>query len=115
MLDALQGRDKHGLLNAISKPRSVRFAFYYQTSDIEAGVFLIAVMLYAICAYFEDNYYSVGIGLAVPCLCIFIADVAAKAYYMTPSDCFNKAWNVVQVLARSASWPVCPSSGLCRT
>eukprot|EP00047_Mylnosiga_fluctuans_P018913 m.76400 g.76400 ORF g.76400 m.76400 type:complete len:921 (+) comp7870_c1_seq1:54-2816(+) len=98
MLDGLQGRDKHGLMSLIKRPTWIQYAFHFQTSDLEAWGFLIAVAVHCLAGYFEQSNAALGLALAAPCLVVFVLDILAKMAYMTPSDCLNKPWNFVQML-----------------
>lgn len=97
MMDALQGRDKHGRLHMTARSRFVQLLFFYQTSDWELRAFYVFVLLHSLSAFFERASPSIAIGLTVPSLVFFIIDITAKSIFMTPRDCLSKRWNFGQV------------------
>ena len=97
MMDALAGRDKHGVLTLSSSSPLVRTAFAIQTSYAEWAVFCAAVFTHIVLAFIEDTYRIPAIVLTVPCLSVFIGDIFMKMLYMTPKDYIGKVWNATQV------------------
>ena len=97
MMDALAGRDKHGMMTLSSAPPLVRTAFAIQTSNAEWAVFCIAVFVYVVVAFTEDQFPTSATALTSICLAVFVSDIALKMVYMTPLDYVGKIWNAAQV------------------
>lgn len=99
MLDALAGRDKHGITTMSTKSPFIRAAFQIQTSNVEWFVFCAAVVVHTVMAFTEDGYRTSATGLTAVCLLIYIADIVLKMIFMTPQDFFRKTWNAGQVFS----------------
>ncbi len=98
MLDALAGRDKHGLMSISQQSKTLQYAFKIQTSYAEWLIFCSAVTLHTVLAFLEDQFATPAIALTCIILLVYSLDITLKMVYMSPRDYLTKIWNVGQVM-----------------
>eukprot|EP01147_Barroeca_monosierra_P006750 gene6750-370_t len=95
--DAMQGRDKHGIVFVRERGPTAKFLFDTRNSGLYGYLYISMVCLHVIGSYFEHTRRP-GFWLwsALPISFYFI-DSAVKMYYMSVRNYFSKRWNIVQV------------------
>ena len=95
--DALEGRDKHGLVTMYEKPQSYLLAFTWHTHAYWAYLVFVSVFIHCFGVFFEEEVRAIGIGCSVQLLVILGIDTGLKMFFMSPRDFLGKEWTRAQV------------------